>query len=240
MRFVVMHKTNAHWETGARPSPDLVAGVGAMMGELQQQGVLLDAAGLRPTSEGARIRLSQGKRTVTSGPFTGEHELLAGFTIVQTRSLDDAIEVATAQAAEFDSAEMDVRPVTEPWDIGLTERPADLTTRRYMILRKATPESERDQDLAADPTRLTQTTDPAVPRTHVTVTMRPSSRGRRYKNSENGITYSDGPFTETKEMIGGYVTVSAASLDHVDPVVRRYIETVGAEEVDVRELEAID
>ena len=46
MRFVVMHKTNAHWETGASPTRDLVVRVGAMMGELQQQGLLLDAAGL--------------------------------------------------------------------------------------------------------------------------------------------------------------------------------------------------
>jgi hypothetical protein len=236
MRFVVMHKTNGHWETGASPSRDLVARVGAMMGELQQQGVLLDAAGLRPTSEGARIRFSKGERTVTSGPFAGKQELLAGFTIVQTRSLDDAIEAATRQAAEFDAGEMDIRPVTEPWDIGLTEKPAGLTTRRYMILRKATPESERDQNPAAHPPRLTHTPDAAAPGIHVaTVTLRSSSRGRRYKNSENGVTYSDGPFTETKEMIGGYIAVSAASLDHVDPIVRRYIETVGAEEVDVRE-----
>jgi hypothetical protein len=231
-----MHKTNAHWEAGARPSRDLVERVGTMMGELQQAGVLLDGAGLRPTSEGARIRFSNSARTVAYGPFGGDKELLAGFTVVRTPSLDDAIDAATRQATELGLAEVDVRPVTEPWDIGLTDKPANIGTRRYMILHKATTESEVDQTPESQAARLVHAVESAAV-THVaTMTMRPSSRGRRYKNSERGITYFDGPFTESKEMIGGYITVSADSLDQVDPVVRRYITTVGAEEVDVREL----
>jgi hypothetical protein len=229
MRFIVMHKTNAHWETGAIPSPDLVARVGTLLGELQQRGVLLDAAGLRPTSEGARLRVSGGGPTVIAGPFAGDHELLAGFSVVETHSLAEAVEVAAKQAEERGFDEMDVRPITEPWDIGLAERPADLATRRYMILHKATPESEADTHAPTIPLEA------ARPVSTVT-TMRSSARGRRYKNSANGIAWSDGPFTETKEMIGGYITVAGTSLDDVDPIVRRYIETVGANEVDVREL----
>jgi hypothetical protein len=70
-----------------------------------------------------------------------------------------------------------------------------------------------------------------------TETMRPSARGRRYKNSRDGVTVLDGPFTESKELIGGYVVVSAESLIDVDRWTRRYIDAVGGDEVDVRELE---
>ena len=70
-----------------------------------------------------------------------------------------------------------------------------------------------------------------------TETMRPSRRGRRYKNSRDGVSVYDGPFIETKELIGGYVIVSAASLDQAGHWAARYIDAVGAQEVDVREVE---
>ena len=71
----------------------------------------------------------------------------------------------------------------------------------------------------------------------VAETMRPSARGRRYKNSRNGVTMIDGPFTESKELIGGYVVVSAESLEAAGQLARLYIDAVQADEVDVRELE---
>ena len=71
----------------------------------------------------------------------------------------------------------------------------------------------------------------------VTETMRPSAKGRRYKNSRDGITVTDGPFVESKELIGGYVIVSAASLDAAGGLVMKYLTAVEADEVDLRELE---
>jgi hypothetical protein len=67
--------------------------------------------------------------------------------------------------------------------------------------------------------------------------MRPSARGRRYKNSTNGVSVVDGPFTESKELIGGYVIVSAESLDAAGRWAAQYIDVVQADEVDLRELE---
>ena len=67
--------------------------------------------------------------------------------------------------------------------------------------------------------------------------MRPSGRGRRYINTRNGVSMFDGPFVETKELIAGYVIVSADSLDEVDRWAQRYIDAVEATEIDVRELE---
>ena len=105
--------------------------------------------------------------------------------------------------------------MTEPWDIGMAPQPAGLTTRRYMVLRKATSATEAG---AAPPpaahgaARLIDETTRGV-RHVVTETMRPSRRGRRYRNSRDGVSVFDGPFIETKELIAGYVVVSAASLD---------------------------
>jgi hypothetical protein len=66
--------------------------------------------------------------------------------------------------------------------------------------------------------------------------MRPSAKGRRYKNSRDGVTVTDGPFTESKELIAGYVIVSAASLDDASRWAVRYIAAVEADEVDLFEL----
>ena len=68
--------------------------------------------------------------------------------------------------------------------------------------------------------------------------MRPSRRGRRYRNSRDGVSVYDGPFIETKEMLGGYVVVSSASIEEAEGWAVPYLYAVEAEEVDVRELEA--
>lgn len=240
MRFIIMHKTDAHWESGAIPSPALIARVATLLGDLSKAGVLLAAEGLRASSEGVRLRFAAGTRTVIKGPFDGENELAAGFSIVRTRSLEDAIEWATRQARALGDVEIDIRPITEPWDIGMVATPADLTTRRYMVLRKATPSTEAgnmpSSAQRAEFARLVdETTDSAL---HlVSETMRPSRRGRRYRNCRNGVSIYDGPFTETKELIGGYVVVSAASLDDAGRWAVQYINAVEADEVDLRELE---
>jgi hypothetical protein len=67
--------------------------------------------------------------------------------------------------------------------------------------------------------------------------LKPSARGRRYKNSKGGITVTDGPFAESKELIAGYVLVRAESLDEAGSLAERYLDVVDADEVDVREVE---
>jgi hypothetical protein len=237
MRFIIMHKTNAHWESGAIPSPELIASVGALLGELTTAGVLLDAAGLRASAEGVRLRLAAGTRTVIKGPFVRDKELPAGFSIVRTRSLEDAIEWATRQAHALGDGEMDIRPVTEPWDIGMAAKPPEITSRRYMVLRKATPSTEAGGIPSfAEQAELARLIDETRGVHLVTETMRPSRRGRRYTNSRDGVSVHDGPFTETKELIGGYVVVSAASLEEAGRWALKYFDTVEADEVDLREL----
>jgi len=235
---MIMHRTNAHWESGAIPSPTLMARVGALIGELAQSGALVAAEGLRASSEGARLRVAGGTRTVVNGPFDGGNTLPAGFSIVRADSLEQAIEWASRQAETLDDVELDIRPVTEPWDVGVASRPESVTTRRFMVLRKATSATESGEaPTSGQRSALARLADETAGVHIVTETMRPSAKGRRYKNSRDGITVTDGPFAESKELIGGYVIVSAASLAEAGHWAARYIDAVGAQEVDVREME---
>jgi hypothetical protein len=240
MRFIIIHKTNAHWESGAIPSPKLIARVGALLGGLAKAGAFLGGEGLRASSEGVRLRFVDGTRTVINGPFEGTNELPASFSILRTRSLEHAIEWATRQAEVLGDAEIDIRPVTEPWDIGMVATPADVSTRRYMVLRKATSSTEAGEAPSAPQRKeLARLIDEATRSgTHlVTETMRPSRRGRRYRNSRDGVSVYDGPFIETKELLAGYIIVSAASLEDAGRWAMEYLHAVDADEVDLRELE---
>ena len=243
MRFIIMHRTNAHWESGAVPDEDLIERVRTLLGSLATTGALTAAEGLRPSAEGVRLRFAGRERTVLPGPFDRGNELPAGFSILRAGSLAECIEWATRQAAVLgheEDVEMDIRPVTEPWDIGLAPRPATVTTRRYMVLRKATAASEAGLPPSpANRAQLSRLIEEAT-RTGVHLvseTMRPSRRGRRLTNTKGGISFFDGPFTETKELIGGYVVVEADSLDAAGRLAVQYLEAVGAKEVDLRELE---
>ena len=239
MRFIIMHKTNPIFEAGARPDADVIARVGDMIGGMVRAGVFQSGEGLGPSSSGVRLRFTGGVRNVIQGPLVGENELPAAFSIVRSRTLDDAIAWATKAAAAFGDVELDIRPVNEPWDIGIGEKPPGLDTRRYMVLRKATVASEAEADLPGPQQSsfhqlIQETTRSGV---HLTTeTMRPSARGRRYLNTSQGISVFDGPFVESKELLGGSAIVSGASLDDVDRWAREYIAAVGPHEVDLREL----
>jgi len=242
MRFIIMHKTNDQWEAGAVPSQALIARVGKLIGELKKANALLGAEGLRSSSQGVRLKFSEGRRTIINGPFKGEHELPSGFSILRLDSMDEAIAWASRQAQSLGDVEMDIRPVTEPWDIGLAAKPEQLTTRRFMILRKATSVSEADAPLSPEgQAEMARLIDEAE-RTGVHVasaTMRPSAKRRRYQNSREGVSITDGPFTESKELIAGYVMVAAESLEEAERWALQYIDVVDADEVDLREVESM-
>jgi hypothetical protein len=94
MRFMTIYKpadTKA-LESGTPPKADEIARMGEFIGEMVKAGVLLAADGLLPSSTGARVRLANGKLTVTDGPFTEAKELIGGFAIMNVKSKAEAIE----------------------------------------------------------------------------------------------------------------------------------------------------
>ena len=93
MRFMVIVKATAETEErGALPDPHLMLEMGKYNEELMKAGVLLALDGLHPSSKGARVKFSGKSRTVVDGPFTEAKELIAGYSILQVKSLDEAIE----------------------------------------------------------------------------------------------------------------------------------------------------
>jgi hypothetical protein len=118
MRFMILVKATAASEAGAPPSERLMTAMAAYHGELARAGVLLDAAGLRPTAQGWRIRHDADGRHLTDGPFTETKELVAGYTLIQTRSREEAMEWARRFPAPFEdgehgAGEIEVRPLFE-------------------------------------------------------------------------------------------------------------------------------
>ena len=197
---------------------------------LAKAGVLLGAEGLRASSEGVRLRFTAGTRTVVHGPFEGDNELPAGFSILRTRSLEDAIEWATRQAESCLGRRGDRHP---PRHRAVGHRHECAAGRRQHAPLHGPAQGHRLDEAGEAPSSATttelarlidETTRSGV---HlVTETMRPSRRGRRYKNSRDGVSVNDGPFTETKELIGGYVVVSAASLEDAGRWAVQYLDAV--------------
>jgi hypothetical protein len=92
MRVMVIVKATADSEAGALPSPQLMADMGAFNQKLIEAGIMLDGAGLKPTSRGARVAFSGKDRTVTKGPFGIVDELANGYWIWKVKDLDEAID----------------------------------------------------------------------------------------------------------------------------------------------------
>jgi hypothetical protein len=113
MRFLLVHRLDESKPDAYSPSAEVVAGVGRMMGEMTKAGVLLAAEGVLPSSTGALVRSSGGKRTVTDGPFTEAKEVIGGFALLQVRSKEEAVEWAGRFAEVIGDVEVEVRQVAE-------------------------------------------------------------------------------------------------------------------------------
>ena len=94
MKFMMIVKASRDSEAGVMPGEDLLSAMGKYNEELMKAGVLLDLAGLQPSSKGFRIRFSGSKRTVIDGPFAETKELIAGYWIIQVKSREEAMEWA--------------------------------------------------------------------------------------------------------------------------------------------------
>ncbi len=115
-RFMVIVKATAESEAGRLPTEQELTEMGAYNEELTRNGIMLAGEGLQPSSKGARIRYDKGSTTVIDGPFTEAKELVAGFWILQTRSLEETIE--WLKRAPFQEGEVEIRQIFEADDFG--------------------------------------------------------------------------------------------------------------------------
>lgn len=122
MRFMVIVKASKDSEAGVMPSEELLAAMAKYNEELVKAGIMLDGAGLQPSSKGARVRFSGDKRTVIDGPFAETKELIAGYWIFQVKSIEEAIEwVRRCPNPHNDDSEIEIRQFYELEDFGESE-----------------------------------------------------------------------------------------------------------------------
>jgi hypothetical protein len=123
MRFMVMVKATRDSEAGKMPSEELLAAMAKFNEELVTAGVMLDGNGLQPSSKGVRVRFSGDKRMVIDGPFAETKELVAGYWILQCKSLAEAIEwIRRCPNPHTQDGEIEIRQMFELEDFG--ESPA--------------------------------------------------------------------------------------------------------------------
>jgi len=124
MRFMMIVKANEDSEAGKMPSEELLAAMGKYNEELMKAGVLVDLSGLQPTSKGARVKFSGGKRMLVDGPFAETRELVGGYWIINVKSRQEAIDWAMRAPAphgEGQEGEIEIRQFFELEDFAPSE-----------------------------------------------------------------------------------------------------------------------
>jgi hypothetical protein len=124
MRYMIIVKATRDSEAGVLPEDALIERMERYHDELARAGMLVDASGLRPTSEGWRVRYEGERATVVDGPFTETKELIAGYTIIEARSREEALEWTRRfpnPAVDGGRGEIEVRPFFNLDDLGDSE-----------------------------------------------------------------------------------------------------------------------
>jgi hypothetical protein len=243
MRFMIMHKNDKHAEAGMRPSLELIAKMGEYIGEHAAKGQLVDGAGLGASSTRTRLTFASGQGTVQHGPYAGVHELVSAILLLKVKSRDEAIAWAERYGKVLGDGELELGPLNEPWDLGLMPKPDDAPLR-VLLLHKADKASEAGQGLSprqkADLTKLKNEMSKAGVLESSTG-LQPSSTSKRLHFTDHKLRVVDGPFSESKELIGGFVVLDLPSMEVAIQEVIRYAEILGGTlEVDIRPLAAPD
>lgn len=237
MKFLVMHKNDPHTEAGELPGPELMQQMGAFIGEHVAKGTFLDGAGLRGSATRTRLTFRDGATTaIQHGPYAGGHELPNHVLTLVVKTRDEAIGWAERYGKLLGDGELELGALTEPWDLGVMPKPADAPLR-LLLIEKADAASEagaRSPKLKAELTRLkTEMKKAGV--LGGEVALAPSARGKRLQFRANELAVFDGPFAESKELIGGYSILALADFDTVIAECRRYAKILGGTlEIDVR------
>jgi hypothetical protein len=126
MRFMILRKADADTEAGKEPSTELFEAMMKYNEELVQAGVMRAGEGLHPTSNAVRVEFSKGEPRVVAGPFGDPRDLLAGFTIIEVASRDEAIEWVKRWPREDGGGEarLELRQIFEADDFGEAFTPA--------------------------------------------------------------------------------------------------------------------
>ena len=242
MRLLMMHKHDAKTEAGEHPPAELVGQMGEFISGFAKAGKLIDGAGLGASKTRTRLTFKGGACTIKHGPYTGEHELPAAALVLEVRTREEALGWAERYGKILGDGEIELGKVNEPWDLGLMPEPEDAPLHMLLIDKAdaATEGAGRSPQQKAALSRLrTEMTKAGVlQRTHQ---LQPSSNAKRLVFAANKLSVIDGPFTESKEMLGGFAVLELSGFDEAIAVTRRYIEILGSTlEVELRVVDPIE
>lgn len=239
MRYIVMHKVDANMEAGGPPSETIIRDMGNLVQGSLKEGVFLNGAGLHGSRRRVRLEHQGGEFKLTPGPYQGQNELVAAFTMISAASLDAAVGCAKKLASTLGDVEIEIGPVVEPWDLGMMPKPEGKVPERFLLLTKATPQDEQGDTSAkhaAAVKKLSESfdNDGAV---LAADSLAPSKKGWRSAPAAPGKrTWVDGPFAESKELIAGFSLLSLPGKAEVLRWADRYGSILVDCEVDVLEV----
>lgn len=123
MQFLVIRKADAETEAGVLPSAQLIDDMTSYNAKLVERGAMKSGAGLLPSSKGARVSFSNGKPSVVDGPFAEAKELIAGFSVIEAKSLDEVIELVKGwpQSDGHGNVQIEIRQIATAEDLGFDE-----------------------------------------------------------------------------------------------------------------------
>lgn len=254
MRFMILRLADASTEAGVPASAELLNAMARYHKELVQAGVMRAGEGLHPSARGARITFSGGKASVTDGPFGAAQELVAGFSIIDVKSKQEAIEWAKRWPLVDGSGEveLEIRETGCSGGVagfdapeaaaGANPHPAGI---RFMVLLKA--DRNFEADVIPDRQRLAAMDKYNQEGAQAGMILageglQPSAKGARVKFAGGRPIVMDGPFTEVKELIAGFWLIRVKSKQAAIEWARHYPYPLGPEaEVEIRQvLEAQD
>lgn len=231
-----MHKVDAAIEAGGRPGPEIIQGMGRLMGEMRRHDVFEDGAGLLRSATRVRLRFSGGERTLEKGPFAGRNELVAAMQLLKVKDMDEAIGWASRYAKAVGDVELEIGPVTEAWDLGVMPRP-DNPPLRCLLLEKADAASEAGRAKANAALAELNEEMRRAGVLQMAERVRPSREGMRVKVAGKKPTVIDGPFTESKELIAGFIIMKLPSVAAAHEWCLKFADVIGDVEMDVLPLE---
>jgi len=244
MRIMMIVKANPDSEKGILPDEKILSAMGTYNEKLGKAGALLAMDGLQPSSEGFRVKCSKGKVTVTDGPFAEAKELVAGFWLINVKSLAEGIE--WAKRTPFQDGEIELRPLfeTEDFPVSPDEDPEGWRKKELENRAKAAPPrkpgtkrylglllADRDTEAGVMPDEKVLAAMGAFFEEGLKAGvilggegLQPTSKAARVKFTAGKRTVVDGPFTESKELVAGYAILQYASKEEALEWTKRFVQ----------------
>jgi hypothetical protein len=129
MRILGLMKATKESEAGAPPNPELMERMGVFMEEVMKAGVLVATDGLHPSAKGKRVKIDNGKVSITDGPFTESKELVASYALFEVKSMDEAVMWTRRFLEVLGEGECELRPIFDAADFSPDVFPPEQAAR---------------------------------------------------------------------------------------------------------------